>query len=83
MIAHNDGILLVNARPETHWFQWAARHALAALWLKGRVRFIRPDGVKNMNGMVGSVLLAYGESATEALRNCGLKGVFMTVSGQG
>ena len=29
---------------------------------------------------VGSVLLAYGESAAEALRNCGLAGIVMNIS---
>jgi len=81
LIAHNDGVALVNARPETQWFQRAACAARGVLWLKGRVNFLRPDGVAT-HPPVGSVLLAYGESATEALRNSGLKGVFMTVAGQ-
>ncbi len=82
MAAHNNGVALLNARAETKWFQAAASKAGGVLWLRGRVKFIRPDGSR-CGVPVGSVLLAYGESATEALRNCGLKGVFMTVSGQG
>lgn len=78
MIAHNDGVALVNARPETQWFQRAASHALACLWLRRRIDFLRPDG-KPTHPPVGSVLLTYGASAAERLRNCGLDGVFMRI----
>jgi hypothetical protein len=79
MIDHNDGIALVNARPETQWFQRAAAPALGCLWLQRRIDFIRPDG-KPTHPPVGSVLLAYGEPAAEALRNCGLAGLHMSIS---
>jgi len=81
LIAHNDGVALVNARPETQWFQRAAHCALATLWLKRRIGFIRPDG-KATHPPVGSVLLAYGEGAANALRNCGLAGILMDIPRQ-
>mgnify|MGYP002132204706 FL=1 len=44
LISHNDGVALVNARPETQWFQRAASKARVALWLRRRIDFARPDG---------------------------------------
>lgn len=78
LIEHNNGVALVNARPETQWFQRAVSRSRVVLWLKGRVDFIRPDG-KATHPPVGSVLMAYGDSAAEALRNCGLAGVLMDI----
>lgn len=76
LIKHGDGIALVNARPETLWFQNAARHATALLWLKGRVNFIRADG-KPTHPPVGCVLLAYGENNAIALHDSKLPGLCM------
>ena len=78
MIEHGDGVALVNARPDTQWFQGAVRAAVAVLWLRGRVHFTRPSGV-SANSTVGSVLVAYGERNAAALLASGLPGVVMTV----
>ena len=78
MIEHGDGVALVNARPETQWFQGAVRAAVAVLWLRGRVDFKRPDGVAT-HPPVGSVLVAYGDRNAAALLASGLPGVVMTV----
>lgn len=74
--AHANGIALVNARPETKWFQGLAERANAVHWLRGRVDFSRPDG-KPTHPPVGSVLVAYGTANVEALRGCQLPGVTM------
>lgn len=78
LIAHNDGIALVNARPETHWFQGTVERAAAVLWLRGRVDFARPNG-KAMHPPVGSVLVAFGERNARALERCHLHGVVMRI----
>lgn len=45
MAAHNNGIALVFARTETAWwFNHVWYHASAALWIRGRVTFHKPDG---------------------------------------
>jgi hypothetical protein len=77
-IQHGDGIALVNARPETQWFQELAGKASAVLWLKGRIQFDMPEG-PSKHPTVGSVLVAYGERNASALLSCGLPGVFMDV----
>jgi len=77
-VAHGDGVALVNARPDAKWFQYLCAHADAILWLRGRVRFERPDGTSG-GSPVGSVLVAYGERNAAALLASGLPGVVMTV----
>lgn len=82
MIEHGDGIALVNARPETKWFQKCLEPADAVFWLRGRIDFIRP-GLKATHPPVGSVLVAYGERNALALERCDLPGVAMRVSHSG
>ena len=78
LIAHNDGIALVNARPETQWFQRSVEHASAVLWLRGRVDFARPDG-KPTHPPVGSVLVAYGKRNATALQRSRIPGIVMHI----
>ena len=78
-VRHGDGVTLVNARPDTQWFQRLVRGASAVHWLSGRVPFSRPEGMKKQTPVVGSVLVAYGEKNAESLRKSGLPGITMTV----
>jgi len=66
--AHGDGIALVFARTETRAFfdgVWA--HADALLFLRGRLKFHRPDGTQGATAQSPSVLIAYGARNVEAL----------------
>lgn len=78
MIAHGNGIALVNARTDTQWFQHTVRTATGLLWLKGRVKFERPDAVAT-NMPVGSVLIGWGDDNARVLQTCGLPGFFTPV----
>ena len=78
MIAHGDGIALVDARPVSQWFQRAVASACAVPWLRGRIDFQRPDRVAT-HPPVGSVLVAYGQRNAEALERSGLRGCVMHV----
>ena len=78
-IQHGDGVALVNARPDTQWFQRLAKGSTAVLWMSGRVHFGRPEGMRIETPVVGSVLVAYGERNADALLASGLPGVVMTV----
>lgn len=71
---HANGICLVNARPETRWFQRLLAGSAGALWLRGRISFEQPNG-KRGHGPVGSVLIAYGVRNAGALLCSGLPGV--------
>ena len=79
LAAHGAGTAIVNARPETQWFQKAIETAKSVFWLKGRVNFIRPDRIAT-NAPVGSCLIAYGDEDAEALAACTLPGRLMWLS---
>jgi DNA N-6-adenine-methyltransferase (Dam) len=76
---HGRGTALVFARTETSWFAetvWGA--ASGALFLRGRIRFCRPDGRRSAdNSGAPSVLLAYGEDDARRLAGAGLDGTFV------
>lgn len=76
LAAHHNGVALVFARTDTHWFhRYIFEAADAVLFLEGRLSFYCPDGTKGRaNAGAPSCLPAYGWRAVEALTNCGLKG---------
>ncbi len=76
-ISHANGIALVNARPETEWFQNFARGADGFLWLRRRIVFLQADGSAS-RPPVGSVLVAYGKQNAVALVNSNLPGIYMS-----
>jgi hypothetical protein len=77
---HGNGIALIFARTETEMFHrlvW--RMATALLFLEGRLHFRRLDGTRApFNAGAPSVLVAYGESNAEILKNCGIDGAFVS-----
>lgn len=76
---HGDGIALVFARTETSAFHrsvWPV--ASGILFLRGRLRFHRPDGTRaETNAAASSVLIAYGAANAGCLSSCGLPGAFV------
>jgi hypothetical protein len=82
LAAHPDGgIALVFARTETRAFfdhVWAK--ATAMLFLKGRVKFHKSDGTVAGPANSPSVLIAYGETEAEVLKNCKLNGKYIRIN---
>lgn len=77
LAAHGDGVALVFARTDTSWFADAARTFDAVCFVTSRVRFYRGNTVDRGDSPgAGSVLIAWGDRAADAVRNCGL-GVVM------
>ena|ERR1700677_2100836 len=74
MEIHGDGIALVFARTDTKWFQELQFDA--ANFMKGRVRFLRPDGTEDTNAGTPSMLLAWGENNVRALKK--IPGIILT-----
>lgn len=72
----SGGVALVFARTETAWFfaqVW--RKASALLFLEGRLHFHHVDGSRAAGNAGGpSVLVAYGERATDRLQSSSIKG---------
>lgn len=75
---HGNGIALVFARTETRWFCdeiWSKADSL--FFLKGRIKFLKNGVEAKGNAGAPSVLVGYGELATDRLRNSGLQGTFV------
>jgi len=73
---HGDGVALIFARTETRMFVdhvWSEADGL--LFLHGRLWFHHTSGERACaNSGAPSVLVAYGDSAVQRLRDCGLPG---------
>lgn len=82
LAAHSGGgVALVFARTETKtFFDTVWGKASAIYFLKGRLRFHKPDGERGATAGSPSVLIAYGERERETLRNCTLPGYFVDLS---
>lgn len=76
---HGEGTALIFARTETDGFVEQVWHkATALLFLHGRLHFHYPDGTRaRANSGAPSVLVAYGESDAQSLRESGLDGTFI------
>ena len=76
LAAHpGGGMALIFARTETKaFFEHVWSKADAILFLKGRIRFYKPDGTLGGTAGSPSVLIAYGEPEVKRLESCGLDG---------
>lgn len=72
LAAHGDGLALVFARTDTHWFQRFASEATALCFIGGRLRFRRPDGSVGDTAPSPSLLVAFGLPCAIALAESGL-----------
>lgn len=79
LAVHGDGIALVFARTDTAMFHtcvWSM--ASAVLFIKGRLTFVRPDGLRaRANSGAPSCLVAYGETAAADLRDADIPGMYV------
>lgn len=69
---HGNGVALVFARTDTQWFHEYATKAHAICFVSGRIKFMKPDGTEGGTPGAGSLLIGYGETAAQALKDCGL-----------
>ena len=67
MIEHNNGILLTPDRTSAPWWPVVSKPAECFMFLKEKVKFIRPDGSIGKQPGNGTTLFAYGLQAEEAL----------------
>ena len=74
-VEHGNGIMLTFNRLDNKLFQDVVLPGCdAIMFLKGRLRFFRPDGTRGDSAGCGSVLVAVGEDNVRVLRSCGLEG---------
>lgn len=76
---HGDGIALVFTRTDAKWFQKIADKITAVCFISGRVRFHKgniDEGSNVGTPGTGSMLIAFGDTAADALKKSGLGSVF-------
>jgi hypothetical protein len=79
---HGNGIALVFARTETRAFfrnVWSSPTARGIMFLRGRLKFHKPDGTVGGSAGAPSCLIAYGDNNLEVLRTCALDGVVLEI----
>lgn len=69
MVAHGNGMILTFARTDTRWGQRLLANATAVLFLRQRIRFVRPDGTCPGSPGAGSMLCLFGAFAVAAARH--------------
>lgn len=74
---HGDGLALVFSRTDVAWFQHFAAEASALCFIRGRLRFHRPDGTAGDTAPSPSLLVAFGLPCALALAESGLGQVFV------
>ena len=82
MALHNNGIALLYNRSDNQMFHsFIFPVADSIFFIKGRIRFFKPDGTRGEQPGAGSVLIAFGENNTKAIENSGLIGhIFKSVN---
>lgn len=81
MAEHNNGIALIFARTETKtFFKHIWPKATAVFFIEKRVNFCNTEGVASKaSSGAPSVLVAYGEEARQRLKNCTLRGKYVSL----
>lgn len=72
---HDNGIAIVPNRTATDWFQDFTQHAAGLLFIRGKVKFLRPDGTEGRSPGYGNVLVAYGTKMAHALYDSEIRGL--------
>lgn len=74
--AHGNGIALTPDRTSADWWQDAAQKADAILFVRGKIKFERPDGSVGKSPSNGTTLFAAGDRAITSLMLSGLGTAF-------
>ena len=67
--AHGNGVALTPDRTSTDWWQDAAWKASGILFVRSKIKFIKPDGTTGDLPGTGTTLFAAGPRGKEALEN--------------
>ena len=78
MVDNNNGIALLFSRCDSKMFQdLIFPNATALLFIRGRVKFYRPDGTQGGSSGCGSVLVSFGSNNAEVLKHSGISGKYI------
>lgn len=79
MADHGNGIALLRNHVDNLLFHEVIfPRATSILFMRRRVRFIRPDGTTG-NPFFGSILVAFGPEADRRLKGCGIEGKYVSL----
>lgn len=73
--AHGNGVALVPDRTSAPWWQDYAPRADLILFVRKKLKFIRPDGTEGASPAQGTTLMAVGAQGVTALRNAARAGL--------
>lgn len=76
-IRHGNGVCLVPDRTSAPWFQMAAPHMDAILFVSPKIKFERPNGTIGKSPGTGTALMAIGANGVQALVNAKKLGVLV------
>jgi len=77
---HGNGIALLFARTETNsYFEDIFPKASCLFFVRGRIRFCKPDGTRMRKGVGASVLVGYGGDALKRLSRTRIPGVLFNM----
>jgi len=80
MSEHGNGVaLLFNRMDIAMWHDIIFTTADAMLVIRGRLRFIRPDGIQGDAAGCGSVLVAWGKNNAQSIIDSNLPGKFISL----
>jgi len=71
---HGDGLALVPNRTGADWWQDFAQRADGLLFIRSKVKFLRPDGSEGESPGYGNVVMAFGRKMAGALRSSRIGG---------
>lgn len=86
MSNHGNGVALLPARIETHWFHRCVWPSASALFVfRGRLTYLHREvlserGACKNNAMFPSLLVSYGDECSRWLREVDLDGMFLSLS---
>lgn len=66
-IRHGNGVALTPDRTSTAWWHLIANNSNSVLFVKNKVKFLKPDGSLGENPSNGTTLFAIGKKAVAAL----------------
>ncbi len=83
MAEHGNGVaLLFNRMDIAMWHDVIFPTADAMLVIRGRIRFIRPDGIQGDAAGCGSILIAWGKDNAQSLLVSNINGKYINLNGQ-
>lgn len=78
MVEHNNGIALLFNRCDSKMFQELIFPNMAGiLFMRRRIKFLRPDGSRGNSPGCGSVLIAFGQENARILQESGIEGHYL------